>query len=143
MLAIFPFASTRSQVMLSFSVLLYRLSGGADDAHGNQTELEAALNEGNATWETTRYAGVEHGFTVWGNDGYSLVADYRSWQSMKHAFEERMPVPTKSGSGQNTTSAAGSNTLGQNMTSAAGSNTFAAVWSMGVAATVAAIGVFL
>ena len=107
-----------------------RLSGGADDAHGNQTELEAALNEGNATWETTRYAGVEHGFTVWGNDGYSLVADYRSWQSMKHAFEERMPVPTKIGSGQNTTSAAGS-------------NTFAAVWSMGAAATVAAIGVFL
>jgi hypothetical protein len=55
------------------------------------------LNEGNAEWETTRYAGVEHSFTVWGDGGYSAVADHRSWQSMKHVFEEMLAVPSKSG----------------------------------------------
>jgi len=75
------------------AILLPSLSGGADDAHGNQTELEAALNEGNADWETTRYAGVQHGFTAWGGGGYSLVADYRSWDSMMQAFEELLTGP--------------------------------------------------
>lgn len=72
----------------------FSLSGGADDAHGNQTELEAALTQGNAEWEITRYSGVEHGFTAWGGGGYSLTADYRSWESMLTAFEEILPVPT-------------------------------------------------
>lgn len=31
-------------------------SGGADDAHGNNTELEMALDGANATWEITRYS---------------------------------------------------------------------------------------
>lgn len=70
------------------------MSGGADDdAHGNQTELEIALNQGNATWEITRYAGVEHGFTEWGGGGYSLTADSRSWDAMLSAFSELMPIP--------------------------------------------------
>ena len=33
-------------------------SGGEDDAHGNNTELELMLNGGNATWEITRYSGA-------------------------------------------------------------------------------------
>jgi Dienelactone hydrolase family len=31
-------------------------SGGEDDAHGNNTELELMLNGGNATWEISRYS---------------------------------------------------------------------------------------
>lgn len=31
-------------------------SGGVDDAHGNNTELEMALDSANATWEITRYS---------------------------------------------------------------------------------------
>jgi len=93
-----------------------------DDAHGNQTELEAALNEGNAGWETTRYSGVDHGFTKWGDDRYDLVADYRSWESMKHAFEEKMPVPTKDSS------------VSFNGGDSAASVNFASFWSLGFAA---------
>jgi len=51
------------------------------------------LTQGNAEWEITRYSGVEHGFTAWGGGGYSLTADYRSWESMLTAFEEILPVP--------------------------------------------------
>jgi Dienelactone hydrolase family len=70
------------------------LSGGDDDAHGNQTELEAALNAANALWEITRYSGVVHGFTKWDSTAaYSLKADYRSWESMLTAFEQLMPIP--------------------------------------------------
>jgi hypothetical protein len=31
------------------------LSGGDDDAHGNQTVMEMSFEEGNAEWEITRY----------------------------------------------------------------------------------------
>lgn len=107
----------------------FSLSGGADDAHGNQTELEAALNEGNAGWETTRYSGVEHGFTKWDDaDGYDLVADYRSWESMKHAFEEKMPVPTKAGMGET------DNSAGSAEGESAALANFASFWSLGLAA---------
>jgi Dienelactone hydrolase family len=75
----------------------HSLSGGDDDAHGNQTLLEAALNGGNATWEITRYSGVDHGFTDWTASAYNLKADYRSWQSMQTTFAELMPVPTRAG----------------------------------------------
>lgn len=75
----------------------FSLSGGDDDAHGNQTELEASLKAGNATWEITRYSGVVHGFTDWNSDGYSLKADYRSWESMLTSFAELMPVPVRVG----------------------------------------------
>jgi len=36
-------------------------SGGEDDAHGNNTELEISLNGANATWEITRYSGESVG----------------------------------------------------------------------------------
>jgi len=64
------------------------LSGGIDDAHGNQTELEEELDRGEAGWEITRYAGVDHGFTDWGGRGYDLRADVRSWEEMMSLFED-------------------------------------------------------
>jgi len=78
------------------------LSGGIDDAHGNQTELEEELDRGGgggaaaAGWEITRYAGVNHGFTNWGGLGYNLRADARSWDEMMSIFEDmkQSPDPT-------------------------------------------------
>merc|ERR1712008_90129 len=77
------------------------LSGGIDDAHGNQTELEEELDRGGggaaaAGWEITRYAGVNHGFTNWGGMGYSLRANARSWDEMMSIFEDmkQSPDPT-------------------------------------------------
>jgi hypothetical protein len=71
------------------------LSGGADDSHGNQTQLESALNDANATWEISRYSGVVHGYTVWESGAYNLNADARSWESMTTAFYEKMMMPEK------------------------------------------------
>jgi hypothetical protein len=86
--------TTRIQQPLTNSNNKHSLSGGDDDAHGNQTDLEAALNAGNAIWEITRYSGVVHGFTKWDSvEAYSLKADYRSWESMLTAFQELMPIP--------------------------------------------------
>ena len=74
------------------------LSGGADDAHGNQTVLEEALDGIDADWEITRYSGVVHGFTKWDSENaYSLMADVRSWDSMLSAFEELLDGPTSVG----------------------------------------------
>lgn len=57
------------------------LSGGDDDdAHGNQTVLEEALDSGNAKWEISRWSGVDHGFTSWTNGAYNVRADIRSWE---------------------------------------------------------------
>lgn len=67
------------------------LSGGIDDAHGNQTILEDSLNEANATWEITRYANVDHAFTVWNGTGYNLLADTRSFESMMSLIVADMP----------------------------------------------------
>jgi hypothetical protein len=67
------------------------LSGGIDDAHGNQTVLEDSLNEANATWEITRYANVDHAFTVWNGTGYNLLADARSFESMMSLIVAAMP----------------------------------------------------
>merc|ERR1712106_258170 len=58
------------------------LSGGIDDAHGNNTELEAHLNGAEAKWEISRYSNVDHGFTTWGAGAYNAMADSRSWWSM-------------------------------------------------------------
>lgn len=69
------------------------LSGGDDGFHGNQTIMEDTFNSGNATWEITRYSGVEHGFTVFGGDAYDLVADARSWESMMSNLEELLATP--------------------------------------------------
>lgn len=62
-------------------------SGGIDDAHGDNTELEMALNGANATWEISRYSGVDHGFTSWTNSAYDSLADWRSWDAMLSVFE--------------------------------------------------------
>jgi dienelactone hydrolase len=69
------------------------LSGGADDAHGNQTILEESLNNNKADWEITRYSGVLHGFTQWGATNYNLNADVRSWTAMMTAMAELVEVP--------------------------------------------------
>lgn len=56
------------------------LSGGDDDQHGNQTILEAALDNGDAKWEISRWSEVLHGFTSWTNSAYNARADVRSWE---------------------------------------------------------------
>lgn len=61
-------------------------SGGEDDAHGNNTELEMALDGANATWEITRYSNVFHGFTSWEGRAYNELADWRSWDAMLEVF---------------------------------------------------------
>lgn len=71
---------------------MFHRSGGIDDAHGDQTVLESALDGGGADWEITRYSGVDHGFTNWESPDYSLKADYRSWQSMLTSMKELMPL---------------------------------------------------
>ena len=69
------------------------LSGGDDPQHGNQTLLEQTLNKGNATWEITSYSNAEHGFTNFDSAVYNPIADARSWDSMKSAFQELLNVP--------------------------------------------------
>ena len=68
------------------------LSGGIDDANGNQTILEESLDNATADWEITRYANVDHGFTVWESEAYTVLSDARSWESMMLAFEEYLPL---------------------------------------------------
>jgi hypothetical protein len=73
--------------------LYFSLSGGEDSSHGNQTQLEGVLTAANATWEITRYSGVQHAFTVWDDPRYNLKADARSWESMLAVFSEKMIIP--------------------------------------------------
>jgi dienelactone hydrolase len=44
------------------------LSGGDDDASSDIMDLEITLDNATATWEITRYSGIEHAFTKW-DDG--------------------------------------------------------------------------
>mmetsp|Transcript_9636 Transcript_9636/g.21405 ORF Transcript_9636/g.21405 Transcript_9636/m.21405 type:complete len:570 (-) Transcript_9636:180-1889(-) len=71
------------------------LSGGDDFSHGNQTVMEGAFDQGQAMWEITRYAGVNHGFTKFDSYAYDIVADSRSWNSMLNYFHTIIPVPVK------------------------------------------------
>jgi dienelactone hydrolase len=71
------------------------LSGGIDDVRGNQTEMEDKLNKANATWEITRYANVNHAFTVWGQARYNLMADARSFASSLSLLNATMPPELK------------------------------------------------
>merc|ERR1712003_427492 len=50
---------------------------------------------GNATWEITRYAFVEHVFSDWESNAYNMNADARSWESTMTTFEYLMPTPEK------------------------------------------------
>jgi len=72
------------------------LSGGVDDANGNQTILEMSLDNATADWEVTRYAQVDHGFTKWDSQAYTVLSDARSWESMMLAFEEYLPLVSSS-----------------------------------------------
>eukprot|EP00531_Pseudo-nitzschia_arenysensis_P018326 CAMPEP_0116150052 /NCGR_PEP_ID=MMETSP0329-20121206/19319_1 /TAXON_ID=697910 /ORGANISM="Pseudo-nitzschia arenysensis, Strain B593" /LENGTH=569 /DNA_ID=CAMNT_0003646495 /DNA_START=167 /DNA_END=1877 /DNA_ORIENTATION=+ len=64
------------------------LSGGDDDTGTAVEELENRLNKANATWQITRYSGIEHGFTVFDSDAYNEWVDMRSWREMKLFLEE-------------------------------------------------------
>ncbi|GAX19528.1 carboxymethylenebutenolidase [Fistulifera solaris] len=65
------------------------LSGGSDDAHGNQSVLESAFQAADE-WEISRYAGVYHGFTEWENPAYNLNADTRSWDAFLRQLRARL-----------------------------------------------------
>ena len=56
-------------------------SGGEDDAHGNNTELEMSLDSANATWEITRYSSeFDHvfvAFVVVGSVVFVFVSFHR------------------------------------------------------------------
>jgi len=64
------------------------LSGGNDDAGTAVEDLEATLKAANATWQTTRYSGVVHGFTKFGSDAYDEWVDGRSWMEMSSFLKE-------------------------------------------------------
>jgi hypothetical protein len=53
------------------------LSGGQDDTSTQVMDLEHTLNATGATWEITRYSGIEHAWTVFGGDSYNEWADQR------------------------------------------------------------------
>ena len=73
---------TEFPAMQNISHPVLVLSGGADDTGTEVDILEAQLNEANATWQITRYSGIEHAFTVWTDDRYNERADERSWHEM-------------------------------------------------------------
>jgi dienelactone hydrolase len=64
------------------------LSGGDDDASSEIMDLEHALDSANATWEITRYSGIEHAFSVFSDDRYNAFADTRSSESMYDFLRE-------------------------------------------------------
>ena len=116
----------QNQVDIKPYVLI--LSGGVDDANGNQTILEMSLDNATADWEVTRYANVDHGFTKWDASAYTLLSDARSWDSMMLAFEEFLPMVVKHefvGSEAKTSSA--SLTTGIQVVSLIGTFLFAAI----------------
>lgn len=94
----------QNQVDIEPYVLI--LSGGIDDANGNQTILEESLDNATADWEVTRYAQVDHGFTKWDSQAYTVLSDARSWESMMLAFEEFLPLVSLTTSTAATTSSA-------------------------------------
>lgn len=64
------------------------LSGGDDDASSDIMDLEIAFDTANATWEITRYSGIEHAFSVFSDNRYNAFADMRSSESMYHFLQE-------------------------------------------------------
>lgn len=65
------------------------LSGGNDDAGTDVEVLEATLKEANATWQITRYSGVNHAFTKFDAADYNEWVDMRSWMEMASFLKER------------------------------------------------------
>jgi len=64
------------------------LSGGDDDTGTEVEDLEGRLDSANATWQITRYSGIEHAFTVWDDPRYNELADDRSWHEMSTFLAE-------------------------------------------------------
>lgn len=70
---------------LPFGPKVLVLSGGEDDATTDIMDLEITLDSVNATWEITRYSGIEHAFTVF-TDGASAFAQRSLTQSVGEFF---------------------------------------------------------
>lgn len=51
----------------TFAPKVLILSGGDDDTSTQIMDMETTLDEAEAPWEITRYSGIEHAFTVWGD----------------------------------------------------------------------------
>jgi dienelactone hydrolase len=66
------------------------LSGGDDndDTAADIMHLEKVLDSANATWEITRYSGIQHAFTALSDKRYDPWTDMRSWESMHHFLQE-------------------------------------------------------
>jgi dienelactone hydrolase len=56
---------------VTFGPKLLVLSGGDDDASTDIMDLEVTLDSVNASWEITRYSGIEHAFTVFSEGKFS------------------------------------------------------------------------
>jgi hypothetical protein len=99
------------------SLFMNSLSGGDDDAHGNQTLMEETFNAANAPWEITRYSSILHGYTDWYTDAYNLPADARSWESMRSSFEELLAIPEMTTGGEDENAPVVNDPSGASMTS--------------------------
>jgi len=64
------------------------LSGGNDDAGTQVEDLEARLKQANATWQITRYSGVEHGFMVPKGAAYNEWVAWRGNAEMETFLSE-------------------------------------------------------
>ena len=56
-------------------------TGGNDIGVATQLEIEEALSNVTSTFELTRYAHIEHSFTVWESAAYDAAVDARSWRA--------------------------------------------------------------
>ena len=56
-------------------------TGGNDIGVATQLEIEEALSNVTSTFELTRYAHIEHAFTVWESAAYDAAVDARSWRA--------------------------------------------------------------
>jgi dienelactone hydrolase len=80
---------TTFEVTKNMSHPVLVLSGGDDDTGSAVEDLENRLNSANATWQITRYSGIEHAFTVFEDARYNPRVDQRSWDEMASFLHER------------------------------------------------------
>ena len=69
-------------------------SGGSDDTATEIMDLEDTFKGLNATWEITRYSGIDHAFTVFSDPRYNEWADMRSWETTAHYLKEKFGETT-------------------------------------------------
>ena len=79
------------------------LSGAEDATSFEIVDLEKTLDNATATWEITRYWGIDDAFTVFNDTGYSEWADMRSWDSMREFLAECFGEKVYESSPPNTT----------------------------------------